>query len=197
MGFTKNDLRSILKENGVEAPTKELLESICDLHIDSQNDCVEKEVAKAIAEEKKKSLPVKESEEYKELEKKYQKTLEGGGSENTLDVKETEEYKALESEIEKLKNIASEQKLSAYKKSQLEKLGIKGSALDLIVKADFDFEFEEDGKVKEESEKKYTDLIKETYADLIPKEKGKNGANPKGDGDNGGETDPFLDGFGL
>ena len=171
MAFAKKDIRSILREAGIESDkiTTSLLDEICELHMDTQKEVVKDELSK---------VNVKETEEYKILQEKYEEVTKNGN----FDVKETQDYKDLlksfddfKSDIEKGK--VKKQSVSARRK-ELEKLGIKGSALDLILKDDFKIEFDEKGQAKEESIKSYVDSIKKNYHDLIVVDQGSGGAKP-------------------
>lgn len=146
MPFTRQFIRSSAKECDVELP-KELIDTLINEHMSSQDTYAEDRVKKALEENKPADpAPIKESDEYKALKKEY------------------DDFKA---QVEGEK--AQAKKREAYK-AMLEDVGISEKRIESVLKvSDVDkIELDDDGKIKGIDDLKKA--VKEEWSDFITKD---------------------------
>lgn len=146
MAFTREFVRNVAKESGVEIP-KELEDALVQEHLSSRNAYAEKKVQEYQAENPAAEAPkVTDSKEYKDLKKAF------------------DDYKA--DQIAKETRAAKE---SAYR-DLLKASGVSEKRIDTVMRASGPIidglELAEDGKAKDAD--KLTEGIKSEWADFIP-----------------------------
>lgn len=142
MAFTRATIRSLAKESGVEIP-KEFEDALVSEHISARDAYAEEQVkAEAAKAPTEKAVNVKDSDEYKALQKSF------------------DDYKADVSAKE-----TKSAKSAAYREL-LKSAGVSEKRIDSILKvSDIDAVELEDGKVKDAE--KLTETIKTEWADFI------------------------------
>lgn len=146
MPFTRQFIRNSAKECDVDLP-KELIDTLISEHMSAQDTYAEDRVKKALEENKPaEPTPVKESDEYKALQKEY------------------DDYK---SKVEGEK--AQAKKRDAYR-AMLEEVGISEKRIESVLKvSDIDkIELDEDGKIKDVADLKKA--VKAEWSDFITKD---------------------------
>ena len=146
MAFTREFVRNVAKESGVEIP-KELEDALVQEHLSSRNAYAEKKVQEYQAENPAaEALKVTDSKEYKDLKKAF------------------DDYKA--DQIAKETRAAKE---TAYR-DLLKASGVSEKRIDTVMRASGPIidglELAEDGKAKDAD--KLTEGIKTEWADFIP-----------------------------
>ena len=141
MAFTREFIRSTAKESGVEIP-KELEDALINEHLSARDIYTEAKVKTALEENKPEPQKVKDSQEYKDLEKQFN------------DYKTEQENKEARAARE------------AAFRSLLKDAGVNEKRIDSIVKvSDIDSLELEDGKIK--GADKLTEAVKTEWADFI------------------------------
>lgn len=146
MAFTREFVRNVAKESGVEIP-KELEDALVQEHLSSRNAYAEKKVQEYQAENPAEEAPkVTDSKEYKDLKKAFDDYKEAQTAKETRAAKET-----------------------AYR-DLLKASGVSEKRIDTIMRASGPIidglELAEDGKAKDAD--KLTEGIKAEWADFIP-----------------------------
>lgn len=146
MAFTREFVRNVAKESGVEIP-KELEDALVQEHLSSRNAYAEKKVQEYQAENPAAEAPkVKDSQEYKDLKKAFDDYKEAQTAKETRAAKE-----------------------SAYR-DLLKASGVSEKRIDTVMRASGPIidglELAEDGKAKDAD--KLTEGIKSEWADFIP-----------------------------
>lgn len=146
MAFTREFVRNVAKESGVEIP-KELEDALVQEHLSSRNAYAEKKVQEYQAENPAAEAPkVTDSKEYKDLKKAF------------------DDYKADQTAKE-----ARAAKETAYR-DLLKASGVSEKRIDTVMRASGPIidglELAEDGKAKDAD--KLTEGIKAEWADFIP-----------------------------
>ena len=142
--FTREHLRTIAKECGVEMP-KEMEDAVVQQHLDARNAYADAQVKAYQDEHPEATVPnVKESQEYKDLKQAF------------------DDYKAKQEAKETLAA-----KESAYR-DLLKAAGVAEKRIPAVLKvSDLDgIELDKDGKVKDAD--KLTENVKTEWADFIP-----------------------------
>jgi predicted XRE-type DNA-binding protein len=166
MAFTREFVRRIMKESGVELP-KEAEDALMNEHISARDAFAEGKVKTALEENKQEPAPnVKDTKEYKDLKKEF------------------EDYK-----LEQGKKESRAAKEAAYREL-LKEAGVSEKRINTVLKvSDVDSVELVDGKIKDASE--LTKTIKSEWTDFIVTE-GKRGADTKTPPNNaGGGKDAF------
>lgn len=143
MAFTREFIRNLAKECGIEMP-KEFEDGLIGEHISVRDAYAENEIKKAIEENKpSEPAPVKDSKEYKDLKKKF------------------EDYKA---EVTQKEATANKSKAV---RSMLKEIGVADKRLDAVMRLyNLDeIELDEEGKIKDMDSRKEHD--KEEWGDYI------------------------------
>lgn len=146
MAFTREFVRNVAKESGVEIP-KELEDALVQEHLSSRNAYAEKKVQEYQAENPAAEAPkVTDSKEYKDLKKAFDDYKEAQTAKETRAAKET-----------------------AYR-DLLKASGVSEKRIDTVMRASGPIidglELAEDGKAKDAD--KLTEGIKDEWADFIP-----------------------------
>lgn len=146
MAFTREFVRNVAKESGVEIP-KELEDALVQEHLSSRNAYAEKKVQEYQAENPAVEAPkVTDSKEYKDLKKAFDDYKEAQTAKETRAAKET-----------------------AYR-DLLKASGVSEKRIDTVMRASGPIidglELAEDGKAKDAD--KLTEGIKSEWADFIP-----------------------------
>lgn len=146
MAFTREFVRNVAKESGVEIP-KELEDALVQEHLSSRNAYAEKKVQEYQAENPAEEAPkVTDSKEYKDLKKAFDDYKEAQTAKETRAAKET-----------------------AYR-DLLKASGVSEKRIDTVMRASGPIidglELAEDGKAKDAD--KLTEGIKSEWADFIP-----------------------------
>ena len=167
MALTREFIRKLAKESDVELP-KEFLDGIIAEHTAARDAYAEEQVKAELANHPSaETVNVKESEEYKALEKQF----------NDYKTKQTA----------KETRAAKERAVREWYKSTV---GISEKRIDTVMKVTNldEIELDKDGKIKDAD--KRTETAKTEWADFIPQTKtmGANTANPP-DSNGGGNVD--------
>lgn len=161
MALTREYIRKLAKESDVELP-KEFIDGIISEHTTARDAYADEQVKTALENNKSETqqVNVKESQEYKDLEKQFN------------------DYKTAQTAKE-----TREAKDKAYR-ALLTAAGVHEKRLDVIMKVTNldEIELDKDGKIKDAD--KHTETVKTEYADFIvtTSERGANVATPPAKG---------------